>query len=222
MVRKESPLYLFIGQDSLAKDTKIKQLKQEFIPKEVEQFNTATLYGRELKLMELQENILCLPVKTKKRVLIIKGAEELKKESKDFILNYCHKPNPQLILILDIEHTDSKDEFLNGIARYAQVYRFKEEAQIDTFTLSRQIELGRPDYALKVLHNLLQKGERPERILGGLRYAWQRIPSSHSAARKRLKFLLNCDLDIKTGKLKPAFALEKLVVYLCGTQKFSR
>jgi len=222
MVRKESPLYLFIGQDSLAKDIKLKQLKQELLPKEVEQFNADTLYGRELKLVELQENILCLPVKAKKRILIIKVAEELKKDAKGLIINYCRKPSPQLILILDIERADSKDEFLSGIARYAQVYRFKEEARVDTFTLSRQIELGRPDYALRVLHNLLQNGERPERILGGLRYAWQRVPSSHSAARKRLKFLLNCDLDIKTGKLKPAFALEKLVVYLCGMQKFSR
>jgi len=222
MVSKESSLYLFIGQDSLAKDNKLKQLKQELLAKETEQFNTDTLYARELKLAELQEKILCLPVKSQKRVLVIKGAEDLKKEVKDYILQYSRKPHSQIVLVLDINQSAARDDFIGGILRHAQVYRFREAVRSDTFTLSRQVELGRPAHALRVLSQLLENGERPERILGGLRHAWQGSSLSHLAARKRLKLLLTCDLDIKTGRLKPNLALERLVICLCGAQKSFR
>ncbi|TRZ95365.1 hypothetical protein D4R78_03855 [bacterium] len=222
MVNKGSPLYLFIGQDSLAKDSKLKQLKQELLVRETEQFNTDTLYARELKLPELQEKILCLPVNSKKRLLVIKGAEDLKKELKDFILKYSRKPYSQIALVLDMNYSEPRDDFISGLLRYVQVYRFREAVRLDTFTLSRQIELGRPAYALRVLNQLLENGERPERILGGLRYAWQKNSQGALAAKKGLKLLLNCDLDIKTGRLKPNFALERLVLCLCGMQKSFR
>ncbi len=63
---------------------------------------------------------------------------------------------------------------------------------------------------------LLENGERPERILGGLRYAVEKTTYHPLESKKRLKFLLNCDTDIKTGRLKAEFALERLVVALCA------
>nr|HPL83037.1 hypothetical protein [Candidatus Omnitrophota bacterium] len=62
----------------------------------------------------------------------------------------------------------------------------------------------------------IKDGERPERILGGLRYSLENNVQDVKGLRRRLKLLLNCDIEIKTGKLKPVFALEKLVVNLCA------
>ena len=212
-------VYVFIGEDSFSKDIQIKRLKQEFLAKELEQFNLDTLYSKELTLKELQERFLCLPLKAKKRIIIIKDARGLKEEIKEFILKYVKKPNTEIILVLDIDRQDRKDEFINHISRFAKVYRFKETLPLDTFTLNRQIALKRPDYALRVLNKLLEEGERPERILGGLRYAWERETSSPLEMRRKLRLLLSCDIEIKTGKLKPPFALERLVINLCGLGK---
>ena len=60
------------------------------------------------------------------------------------------------------------------------------------------------------------KGEKPERIMGGLRASWTRYPADPLSLKKRLKILLQCDLDIKTGRIKPVYALERLIVNLCG------
>jgi hypothetical protein len=57
------------------------------------------------------------------------------------------------------------------------------------------------------------------RILGGLGYTWERDVMAPLEAKRRLKLLLNCDVEIKTGRLKPNFALEKLVISLCGAAK---
>jgi DNA polymerase III delta subunit len=208
-------VYLFVGEDNISKDIKLNKLKQDTLPKEVEHFNLDTLYAKELTLRDLQEKLLCLPVKAKKRLIVIKYAEALREDAKEFLINYVKKPYPKIILVLDISRTQPKDEFINRILKYTHVFRFKEPIRIDTFTLSRQIDLRKPDYALKILSQLLKNGEKPERILGGLRYCWERDAHYSLEMRRRLKLLLECDIDIKTGRLKPAFALEKLVVSLC-------
>jgi len=119
--------------------------------------------------------------------------------------------------LVEPEGRDTFDS--NRIYKFSRIARFKETRQLDTFTLSRQIDLNRPDLALRVLNQILKEGERPERILGGLRYAWERSAAHPVEMKKRLKFLLNCDLEIKTGKLKPSFSLEKLVISLCGLSR---
>lgn len=219
MVKKENSLYLFIGEDSLSKNIKLKRLKQEAFTKEVEQFNLDILYAKELNLLSLQEKLLCLPIKAKKRVVVIKDADGLKDDIQEFIINFLKNPYPQTILVLDINHKDYKNEFINRLTRYAQVCHFQEAARIDTFTLVRSIDRRTPDYALRILHQLLKNREKPERILGGLRYSWENDITDTLEKKKRLKLLLDCDIDIKTGRLKAQFALEKLVVSLCVLTK---
>ena len=214
-------VYLFIGQDSLSKDIKLKRIKQEFLPGGIEDFNFDILYAKELNLKGLQERLLFLPVKAKKRIIAIKEAQDLKKDIKEFILKYVRKPLPSILLILDITRKEAQEEFIERIARYVQICYFKEPLHLDTFALSRQIGLGRADYALRVLNQLLQNGEKPERILGGLRYAWEKSVAGPLEIRKRLKLLLNCDINIKRGILKPDLALERLVVRLCRLEEKS-
>ena len=134
----------------------------------------------------------------------------------EFLEKYVRKPYPQVVLAMDLNHLDKTDSFIKNIARFVKPVRSKETVHPDTFALGRSIDLKKADSALRILSGLLREGERPERILGGLRYAWEKNAAHPLEKRKRLKYLLTCDIDIKTGKLKPLFALEKLVISLCG------
>ncbi len=215
MVSKEIPVYLFVGQDAFSKDAKLHDIKQGFLSRDTESFNLDILHARELVLSELQEKLLCLPVKSKKRIVVVRDAQALSQDCRDFLIKYAGNPAPHIVLILDADRYEYKDEFLRHITRSAQVFRFKEDDRPDAFTLSRQIELRKVSFALKVLNRLLKNGEKPERILGGLRHSLLRAAASHLETRRRSKLLLACDLDIKRGRLKPAHALEKFVVNLC-------
>lgn len=208
--------YLFIGEDSPFKDIQFRKIRQECLVKETEEFNLDILYAKGLGLKDLQSRLLCLPVKSPKRIVVIRDAEGLKEEVKGFILQYVKKAPKQVVFILDFNRQERKDAFLSGLFRYSKVFTFKDAPRSDTFTLSRQINMNKPDYALRVLNQLLKMGEKPERILGGLRYAWEKDTAADFVMKRRLNLLLNCDLDIKTGRIKPHFALEKLVVSLCG------
>jgi DNA polymerase III delta subunit len=209
-------VYLLVGQDIASKEAQLKKIKQEFLPPSLQDFNLDTLYAKEIKLKDIQERFLCLPLKNTKRIIVIKDAQLLDETSRDFLLAFAQKPYPQLVLVLDFAQYDYKDKFFNGLAAQARILRFKETVEPDTFTLNRQIELKKADFALRLLNQLLGSGQAPERILGGLRYAWEKQGIQGAAAQKKLKLLLGCDLEIKTGRLKPAFALEKLIVSLCS------
>lgn len=212
-------VYVFIGDDIFSKEIKLKAIKEEFLQAEVAQFNFDILYAKELTLRNLQEKLIYLPVKNPKRILVIKEAQGLKEDAKEFLLKYVKAPFKQLILILDIDRQASLDEFISRIYKYARVIRFRETKRLDAFALSRQIGLRRLDYALRILNQLIQDGERPERILGGLRYSIERDTAGPLEATRKSRLLLNCDIDIKTGRLKPHFALERLVIQLCSLGK---
>ena len=217
MVAKNA--YLFIGQDALSKDARLEKIKEEFLPQGLQYFNFDILHAKELTLLTLQEKILYFPVKTSKRIIVIRDAGHLKEDIQEFILGYLRKPSPQIILIFDIQHPDSKDGFIVQLARCTQALRFKETTSVNTFTLGRQIESRRTNDALRVLNQLLKNGEKPERILGGLRYAGEKNAGLSAQTKKVLKALLDCDIDIKTSRLKADFALEKLVIRLCSFSK---
>ncbi len=216
-------IYLFIGQDSPYKDTpssckdiQLKQIKEEFLPKQVRDFNLDVLYAEKLKLNTLQEKLLALPVESPKRIILVRSAQELGRDLEDFIISWAKQSPKEIILILDIEEQLGKEAFIKSLHKVARIFRFKETVGLNTFSLSRQIEEGRADYALKILDKLLKDSQRPERILGGLRYVLENSRLSIPEIRRKAKLLLQCDIEIKTGRLKPEFALEKLVVKLCG------
>ncbi|MDD5568335.1 MAG: hypothetical protein PHY88_03950 [Candidatus Omnitrophica bacterium] len=219
-------IYLFAGQDSSFKDTpfsskdiQLKQIKEEFLAKNMEQFNLDVLYAENLKLEDLQEKLLALPVNSTKRIVVIRNAQELNPDMDDFIVEWAKSGNKDIILLLDMADTKKKEDLVKDICRYARIFRFKETPAVNTFNLTRSIEERKPDYALKILDQLLKDGERPERILGGLRYALERSQLSPAEARRRVKFLIDSDIEIKTGRFKPVFILEKLIVKLCALSK---
>lgn len=209
-------LYLFIGQDLPAKDAALKRIKEESLPRKLEDFNLDVLYAEKLTLKELQEKLLSIPLNSHKRIVLIRDAQELQKIIDDFIAVWAARQDKNTILILDIGSERPKAAFLRSLSKYAKVIRFKEEIIPSAFNLSRQIEKRQSGKALVILNQLIKEGEPVERILGGLRYSLENNMVNPRGLRLRLKLLLNCDIEIKTGRLKPVFALEKLVVNLCA------
>lgn len=221
-------VYLFVGEDCPSKTEHLKAIRKELLNKGTEQFNLDILYAKGLSLKDLQEKLMYLALNCQRRIVVIKEAQNLKEDLKEFILEYAKKPQ-ETLLVLDITLSPPAkfgssqqakiNDFIKRIQRYVKLYRFRETEQANAFSLSRQISSGKADSALRVLSQLLNEGQRPERILGGLRYAWEKDTMHQVVLKRRLRLLLDCDIDIKTGRLKAPFALEKLIISLCGFTK---
>jgi DNA polymerase III delta subunit len=208
-------IYLFIGEDNFSKDTRLKRLKEEYFTRQVEEFNLDILYAQDTGLKELQERLLRLPFKAKKRVVVVKEGQRLKEESKKFLLSYAKKPYPHVVLVLDSPRYIFKDEFTKRMSRMSRVLRFRESQEPDTFALGRAIESKSIHQCLDILRQILENGGKPERIMGGLRYVWDQDIRRPKETRKKLRLLLDCDIAIKTGRLKAQMALERLLTQLC-------
>lgn len=208
-------VYLFIGDDEVAKKEKVEAVKAKFLNPKNRDFNYNLLFANDLNLKSLQEILRSFPVNAQKRIVIIKEALNLNNKIKDFLLTYAKNFPPGIILILDIPHFDNKDNFLKKMLQISKVLRFGESSSVDTFKLCDALDKRNIVLALKILHNLLKSGEKPERILGGLRYRWEHGYLSAQEKIKRLNLLLNSDIEIKKGRLKPEYSLEKLCINLC-------
>lgn len=211
-----TPLYLFAGQDSPAKDVAFDKAKKEFLQNNTRCFNLDIIYAKDTTLKELQEKLLYCAFKSEKRIVAVKNCQALKQDIKDFLISYADKPNNDVLLILDIDIFDPKDKFTLAIKKTARLFLFKQDQQQNVFDLCRQVEEGQAAAALRILNQLLKKGNKPELILGGIRSHASRRAVTIEGLKKTNKLLIECDVAIKTGALKPAFALERLIVSLCG------
>jgi DNA polymerase III delta subunit len=213
---KRDRIYLITGQDAPAKDKAIKEIKSKYLPVLTEQFNLDIVYAKDLTLKDVQEKLLYLAASSGSRMIVIKQASALKKDIKDYLEKYTQAPDPSVILVLEMEGFDRNDRFTLAIAANATTRQFRQEIHNSAFALADEIRSGKAASSLKMLDQLLKKGQKPELILGALRSGLSRNTTEIAYMRRLNKMLLECDMAIKTSSLKPSFALERLVVSLCG------
>lgn len=209
-------VYLFIGEDEFAKAEKIRSLKKQLLNPSLEQFNSEVFRAGELTLPLFKEALSRLPAASKNRFLVIREALRLKEGLQEYFLGQFKRLPDSLVIILDIAAIPKEENsFLNKILKIAKVLHFKAVPCANAFNLARAIRFRQPDYALNILSDLFKQGERPERILGALRYQLVKHSVNLKDKSKAIELLLETDVNIKTGRLKPGFALETLVVKLC-------
>jgi len=219
MVKNDNPVCLLVGPDCPAKDSALENIKKDLLSRQTAEFNLDMLYGKEVSLNEIQEKLLFLPVRASRRLVIFKDVQDAKQDVKEFLLTYCRKPSEQVFLVLDFRSGQGQEPFLKQLSG-CRMIRFQEERAQTVFDLGRQIEYGKVAISLTMLDQLLKKGEKPERILGGLRSLLERQASGIRRLKKISRLLLECDQCIKTGAMRPSFALEKLIVSLCSLKDF--
>ena len=209
-------IYLFTGEDEPAKQERISSLKKQLFPADTESFNYDSFYAKELNLALLKELLGRLPVLAKQRLLVIKDILKLKPDIQEYILSRLKDLPQNIILILDVSKTSTEaSRFIGALLKAAKVINFKSPPEINAFDLARAIERKSSESALNILADLFANGERPERILGALRYQFVRPGVSPGESRNKIQLLLETDNNLKTGRIKPVFALEALVVKLC-------
>lgn len=209
--------YLFVSEDETAKDLKLEQIKHAlFSPRpKLESFNFEILHAEDLDANTLKEKLLQLPVVSPQRLVVIKNIPRLKTDARKYLLSYLAKPFAHLTLILEARRLDLRNPFFKHIVKFTKPIIFRQSIELNAFTLAREVIHRRIKPALKIQRRLLLEGERPERILGALRFLVNRERMDERQRLKKLALMLSCDVDIKSGRLRPEYALERLLVRLC-------
>ena len=209
--------YLFIGEDSVAKDKKIAELKKKYIPSpDALPFDFEILHGLKLEAELFKKSLIALPALSPKRLVVIHQAQKLSTQNKDLVVEFLQSKPEHMVLILDLDHSDPKDAFVNKIGKYVQVISLGVAAVQNVFDMTRAMSQRRLSEALLILTSLLSSGIQPVQIMGGLVWFWgktkEKIPSQRFS--QGLRALEEADLNIKRSRLKAEHALEMVVVKL--------
>jgi DNA polymerase III delta subunit len=219
-MQKKSSIYLFLGDDWLSKQRKISWIKNETLNSRLSEFNIDSFYPDEISDHTLKDALYTLSAKDNKRFVVIKNIEKLSPRQKQLILDYLKKPNPSCILILDSQAISVEEEpFLKEISSVANTINLRKvQRKENVFDLCRAMLQKNPASSLRILSNLLSSGQVPLKILGGISWYWtnKNITKNDYSLRRDIDLLLDTDVNIKTGKVNPDFALEFLVINLAS------
>lgn len=211
-------IHLLIGEDRSAKDKKIKEIKSAcFSSPDALKFDYETLDSVKLDPAELKKALIALPAIASQRLLLIRTIEKLTATNKNIISEFIRLPNRHAVLVLDSDQSFLKGEFFRELMTSAQVTRFgKGGRKEDMWAMTRAIEARQPADALKILNILLEGGDAPLKIMGGLVWFWGSVRPrvSKEGFKKGLLVLQEADLNIKRSRLKPEHAVEIAVTQL--------
>jgi DNA polymerase III delta subunit len=211
-------IYLLLGEDRLAKDQKINEIKAACLPSDdALKFDYELLHALKLDPSVLKKALIALPAVAKKRLILIRTFEKLSPHNKDIILDFIQKENPHAVLIMDSDDLSFKSAFFRDLSASAKVIRFGQSGKkSDLWGVTRAIERRNPSEALRILNTLLRDGDSPLKIMGGLVWFWGSIRNRVSAEgfKKGLLVLQEADLNIKRSRLRPDHAVEMVVTKL--------
>lgn len=210
--------YAFIGEDQRLKDEKIALLRQELLPSpDAQKFDGDSIDSYKLSAEEFKKPLMALPAVALHRVIVIRNAEKLNQQHKDILFEFFKSDQKTTIVIIDAQWS-AKDKFLKKITPFVKVEECAVVPAENIFAVTRMMSSGQNVKALKILHDILDEGQHPLQIMGGMVWFWgntARGRLSQEKFEKGLLFLQEADLNIKRSRLAPYYALEVLIAKLC-------
>jgi len=211
--------YLLLGEDSLAKDQKITELKDEILPSgDALAFDYESLDGTAVAASALQKALLTLPVIGRRRLIVLRAVHKLDPRAKEILLRCVAQKRDDVVLVLEAGDTQASNAFLKSLAAHSKVITVATRKRQNVFDITNALSARDPVEACAVLNNLFAQGDHPLQIMGGLIWFWgkSRPRLSDENFRKGLEVLQEADLNIKRSRLKPEHGMELLVVKLVG------
>ncbi len=210
-------VYLFLGDKFEVKEQKITELRRKILASaDAEKFDFEQFDGAKLDPAAFKKALVSLPVFAKQRVVLLRNLHKLSTHNQTLIMDFADSNEASCVVIGDCPAPSQKG-FLKKLALKAKVLDTGTAKKLNVFDMTRSIERQQTRDALKTLSVLLDDGNHPLQIMGGLVWFWGRNKNKMSPVnfQKGLRELQMADLNIKRSKLQPDHAVEILVTKLC-------
>src|SRR5208282_4237174 len=146
-------VYLFLGDDLVAKDARIAEIKNKFFKnfQEALAFDFDNLDAKELPDEALKKAFLTLPVIAPHRLIVLHQVHKLKSQDIGVLLNFCQKPAEYCDVILEsVEKTLKGD--LKDLELYAKAMMFARPEGPNVFDMTKLMTARQSGEALKMLN----------------------------------------------------------------------
>ncbi|MBP9853396.1 MAG: hypothetical protein KBD53_00850 [Candidatus Omnitrophica bacterium] len=210
-------MYLLKGDDYQAKEQKLDELRNKILSSpDARRFDYDNLDATKLSPEDLKKSFLTLPVVNKQRLIIIRHIQKTSAQNQNIILDFLKTNSKDCILIADCSEMSQKG-FLDKLEKSATVLTFGGRKKLSVFDMKMSIGSGNSREALNVLSALINEGNHPLQLMGGVVWIWgdQKKRISSANFQQGLKELKEADLNMKRSRLPPEYALEVLITKLC-------
>ncbi|MFP4473721.1 MAG: hypothetical protein ACLFPX_07660 [Candidatus Omnitrophota bacterium] len=209
--------YVILGPDSPQKSSRMQSLKDAFlVSAEAREFDHDVFYAAKLAVDDLKRSLEALPAVAGKRLVLVHEPEKFKKPHKELLKRYLQSPG-KTVVILESAVLSAGDRFLASLPPAEDVIDLSSKSrQKNVFDMTRMISSRRGSDALTLLHQLLERGEAPVRMLGALAWFWgqERTKVSEAVFKKGLLYLQEADRNVKRSRLTPVQSLELVITQL--------
>ena len=127
-----NPLYLLYGDEGFLIDEAVKKIVSIIVEPSNRDFNLEVLRGGETSGEETVSKALTLPFMGERRVVIVKGVDDLKVSGAERLIEYCSNPSPATTLILTGHKIDGRGKLYATISENGVVVQFKSLYEKDT------------------------------------------------------------------------------------------
>ncbi len=212
---------IFLGDDLARKDTQIAAHKASlFKNPQALNFDYDNLDASGLAADTLKKALMTLPAVAPKRLVVLRNAHKLKTNDVAVLENFFRNPLEHVDLILESSENALKGQ-LHKCMDLCQVNLYSVASVGNAFDMTRLMTAGRAKEALKMLNDLYGEDTHPLQVMGALVWYWGKEGRGFGPAKfeRGLKALEEADLNIKRSRLKPEYAVEKLVVELMALRR---
>ncbi|MFH1854425.1 MAG: DNA polymerase III subunit delta [Candidatus Omnitrophota bacterium] len=127
MPAKNTPAYLFLGEEDFLKEEELNKLKRKFLTESTRELNYNVFYAKEknFNVREMLDTLNTMPFLSKKRLVVLKDAESLLASARESTLFYLQNPRESTVFIVESSLAAIKGEFLLKAAGLAQLSYFR-------------------------------------------------------------------------------------------------
>lgn len=130
-----APLYFIYGEEEFLADRAVLRLVEKLVAPEFKDFNFTTYYGKECKAEQIIAEAMTLPMFAKRRVILVKRAEELSAEQLELLISYIQSPAPESCIIFQGSKIDQRRRFFLELKKADRLIEYKKlkDEQLSVF-----------------------------------------------------------------------------------------
>ncbi|MBF0387515.1 MAG: hypothetical protein HQL20_06630 [Candidatus Omnitrophica bacterium] len=211
--------YLLHGTDLKLRDKTLADIKNAVLPSpDAARLDFESLDGHKLTPERLKIALFSLPGVAAQRLVHVYHAEKLPKETLEWLLKFLKAEHAQVALVLEADEWDDSTKTRGEVTKFLKKTGVSAPPPMTVFDMMNAVATGNSSGALRGLKVLLTNYEAPERLLGGMVWAWSNRVKGRVAAevyKKGLLVLQEADIALKRSRFpEREYGLETAVVKL--------
>lgn len=140
-----APLYFIYGDEEFLVERAVQRLLERIVSPDFRDFNFSVFYGKEVKVEQIIDSAMTLPMFAQRRVILVKRGDELPAEAFEQLAAYLQNPASESCIVFQAVKADQRRKFFQELKKgnyLVEIKRMRDE-QLPAFVRQEAERLGK-------------------------------------------------------------------------------